>query len=63
MKNILLVVDMQKGFARCEQTLDLRDKILKLLELKVFDSIVATRFLNDNDSIYEKLLKWKKLKT
>ena len=53
MKNILLVVDMQKGFARCEQTLDLRDKILKLLELKVFDSIVATRFLNDNDSIYE----------
>lgn len=60
MKNILLVVDMQKGFARCEQTLDLGDKILKLLELKVFDSIVATRFLNDNDSIYEKLLKWKK---
>ena len=62
MKNILLVVDMQKGFARYKQTLDLRDKILKLLELKVFDSVIATRFLNDNDSIYEKLLKWKRLK-
>ena len=47
MKNILLIVDMQKGFARYKQTLDLKDKILKLLELKVFDSVIATRFLNE----------------
>ena len=63
MKNILLIVDMQKGFARYKQTLDLKDKILKLLELKVFDSVIATRFLNDNNSIYERLLEWKRLKT
>ena len=62
MKNILLIVDMQKGFARYKQTLDLKDKILKLLELKVFDSVIATRFLNDNNSIYERLLEWKRLK-
>ena len=63
MKNILLIVDMQKGFARYKQTLDLKDKILKLLELKVFDSVIATRFLNDNNSIYERLFEWKRLKT
>lgn len=62
MKNILLIVDMQKGFARYEQTLALNEKILELLKLKVFDSVVATRFLNDNNSIYEQLLNWKRLK-
>lgn len=63
MKNILLVVDMQEGFSRYDQTIILREKILKLLELEIFDCIVATRFLNDDNSIYEKLLEWKKLKT
>ena len=56
MKNILLIVDMQKGFARYEQTLALNEKILELLKLQVFDSVIATRFLNDNNSIYEQLL-------
>lgn len=63
MKNILLIVDMQEGFSRHEQTVILREKILKLLELDIFDCIVATRFLNDDNSIYEKLLEWKRLKT
>ena len=62
MKNILLIIDMQKGFERYEQTLALNEKILELLKLKVFDSVVATRFLNDNNSIYEQLLNWKRLK-
>ena len=62
MKNILLIVDMQKGFARYEQTLELNEKILELLKLQVFDSVIATRFLNDNNSIYEQLLNWERLK-
>lgn len=63
MKNILLIVDMQNGFARYEQTIKLVEDIRELLKREVFDSIIATRFLNDDNSIYEKLFNWKKLKT
>ena len=63
MKNILLVVDMQNGFARYNQTIKLTEKIKELLKLKVFDSVVATRFLNDTNSIYEQLFGWKRLES
>ncbi len=62
MKDILLVVDMQKGFARYEQTIELTQKIADLLERKIFDCVVATKFLNDDHSIYEKLFDWHRLK-
>lgn len=62
MKNIVLVIDMQNGFARYEQTIELREKIAKLLEAQVFDGVVATRFLNDDHSTYERLLGWTRLK-
>lgn len=63
MKKILLVVDMQNGFARYPQTIALRDRIRDLLERRLFDSVIATRFLNSDDSIYEKLFDWHRLKT
>jgi nicotinamidase-related amidase len=63
MKKILLVVDMQKGFARYDQTIMLTEKIRNLLERELFDVVIATRFLNDDNSIYEKLFGWKRLKT
>lgn len=63
MKNILLIVDMQNGFARNEQTLKLMNKIERLLNRKLFDAVVATRFYNENNSMYEKVLGWKKLMT
>lgn len=63
MKNILLVVDMQNGFARREQTTALIGKIKTLLQQEVFDVVVATRFLNSDNSIYEQLIGWNKLKT
>lgn len=63
MKNIAIVVDMQNGFARYEQTIKLTEKITGLLKKNVFDCVVATRFLNDDQSIYENLLDWKRLKT
>lgn len=63
MKNILLVVDMQKGFARYEQTIQLTNKIRSLLEKKVFDAVIATRFLNNSHSVYEKFFSWKRLIT
>jgi len=63
MKNIVIIVDMQNGFARQEQIKKLAKKIKKLLEAKVFDKIIATRFINYDNSIYEQLFDWKKLKS
>lgn len=54
---------MQNGFARYEQTINLKEKIQSLLESNSFDAVVATRFLNATHSIYEKLFSWKRLET
>lgn len=63
MKNIVIVVDMQNGFTRYGQTKKLTERIIDLLDRNIFDSVVATRFLNDDNSIYEKLFDWHRLKT
>ena len=63
MKSILIMVDMQKGFARYPQTVALTKKISSLLEQKLFDVVIATKFYNDKNSIYEKLFNWKRLET
>lgn len=62
-KNIVIVVDMQNGFARYDQTKALTQRVIELLESKVFDAVIATKFLNDNDSSYEKFFGWHRLKT
>lgn len=51
MRNILIVVDMQEGFTCDEQTKQLKDCVVELLEKKIFDAVIATRFLNEKDSI------------
>ena len=48
MKNILLIVDVQKGFARKDSTITLVDKIKTLLQQEIFDVVIATRFLNND---------------
>ena len=63
MKNILIIVDMQNGFARYEQTIQLSERIKSFLKRELFDIVIATRFFNDDDSMYEKMLGWKRLKT
>lgn len=63
MKNILIIVDVQNGFARHEQTKDMSEKIMGLLEQRLFDHVIATKFLNFDNSIYEQLFNWKRLKT
>ncbi len=63
MKNILIIIDMQKGFTLSEQTMCLKEKIEKLMEREIFDIVIATRFLNEDNSIYERLFSWKRLKT
>ena len=61
MKNILLIVDMQDGFVSCRQTKEVKKRIIDLLDRKIFDVVIATRFLNEKDSIYERLFDWKQL--
>lgn len=62
-KNIVIVVDMQKGFTQCKQTQKLAKRVSELLSLKVFDVVIATKFLNDAGSSYEKFFGWHSLKT
>ena len=52
MKNILLIVDMQEGFVSCRQTKEVKKRIIDLLDRNIFDVVIATRFLNEKDSIY-----------
>ena len=62
MKNILIIVDMQNGFARNDRTKELVKRIESLLSRNLFDAVIATRFFNDDNSIYERVLGWKRLK-
>lgn len=60
MKNILILVDMQNGFTKCQQTNDLTKKIESILCL--FDEVIATQYINYDNSIYENLMSWSQLK-
>ena len=61
MKNILIVVDMQNGFDRYEQTHILAKKVIELTNSGIFDKIIATRFLNKEGSQYTKFINWHRL--
>lgn len=61
MKKILILVDMQNGFTRYPQTKDLAERIKGLLEKKLFDVVIATQFINEKNSIYEKIFNWHRL--
>lgn len=63
MKNILIFVDMQNDFTEQPQTKSLSNKIENMLALNLFDEVVATYFMNYNNSIYEKLMNWERLKS
>ena len=61
MKSILLVIDVQNGFIN-SSTENTKNEIVDLLKSKIFDIIIATKFINNNGSNFEKILKWNKLK-
>ena len=54
---------MQKGFSRYDQTKKLADDIENMLRKKPFDVVIATKFMNYDNSIYEKMFNWHRLKT
>lgn len=61
MNNILLVVDVQKGFQRNQETIENAVKISSLIRSKVFDKVISTKFINRPESPYSKWLKWPRL--
>lgn len=61
MSNILIVVDVQNGFNRYEQTQEVTKKIVELTNGGLFDYIIATRFLNKEGSQYTRILNWHRL--
>ncbi len=63
MKNIVIVVDMQNGFMKNPQTRELSERTAQLLDRKIFDVVIATRFINNSNSIFEKMFGWNNLET
>ena len=61
MKSILIIIDIQNGFARYEQTKDLGEKVVKLSNSGFFDTVIATRFINNEGSPYTEFLNWHRL--
>lgn len=61
MNNILIVVDVQNGFTRYEQTFEVSKKIVDLTNKGLFDYVIATRFLNKEGSQYARILNWHRL--
>ena len=57
-KNLLIVIDVQKNFIN-ENTEFLIDKIYQLLNSHKFDDVVFTKFINEQDSPFYKVLNWK----
>lgn len=55
---LLLVIDLQKEFIN-ENTRDVVEKIDNLIKTNKYDNIVFTRFINTDNSIFVKKLKYK----
>lgn len=61
MKNILIVVDLQNGFTRYDQTIKLAKNVIHLTNQNYFDYVIATRFINIEGSQYTRMLNWHRL--
>lgn len=54
MNKVLLVVDMQNGFLNYECYRSLNKKIDNYIKKNDYGLIIFTKFINTNDSLYEK---------
>ena len=62
MKSCLFVVDVQNGFVS-DKTKYVIDRIKKLLRDDLFDFVLFTKFINNTDSPYRRILHWNRLST
>lgn len=56
-KKLLIVIDVQKNFIN-ENTEFLIDKIHQLLNTHKFDDVIFTKFINEQNSPFYKVLNW-----
>ena len=63
MKNILLIIDLQKGFVSKGLTDSAKERIDGLIEAELFDCVVSTVYRNYPNSPIERLMGWNKLQT
>lgn len=57
MRRVLIAVDFQEGF-HVEDTEGAISNVSKLLDAGVFDVVIATAFVNNEDSMFYKMLGW-----
>lgn len=62
MKDILIIVDVQKGFTK-KFTVEKIPVIEDLLSRRAFDTVIATKYWNTPDSNISRLMGWKDLCT
>ncbi|MCL2615947.1 MAG: isochorismatase family protein [Dehalococcoidia bacterium] len=61
--NILVVVDVQKGFIKTSHTENVANHIESILQKGLFDYVIATRFINVEGSQFIRLMNWRGLTT
>lgn len=54
----LLIVDMQEGFMTKPNYIELKTKINELISKNEYDKYIFTKFVNKEQSLYQKELKW-----
>lgn len=57
-KSLLLVIDLQKSFIN-NKTIDIVERVEKLIERNNYDYIAFTKFINDKNSNWYKILDYK----
>lgn len=62
MTKILVIIDLQKGFLINNDNFKTKNNIVKILQSRYFDKVIATRYRNYDNSLFEKLLNYKDLK-
>lgn len=58
MTDCLVIIDIQYGFLINKETKEIPYKVRNLLKEKSFDHIVATKFLNKENSPFERFMDW-----
>ena len=59
---VLIIIDMQNGFLTNYQYEGLKEKINDLISSNNYDKHIYTKFVNKNNSMYEKWIGWNGLK-
>ena len=62
-KTILILVDVQNGFVQTEYAEESFQRVCKLLERRLFDTVIATKYWNEEGSVICRLMDWHKLCT